>query len=157
MKDDRWKEIPELIVIEDMKTEDIEEVAQLEKEIFSIPWSSQGFLSSLRQPDTLYLTVRAGGRLVGYCGLLQSFDEADITNVAVCSDFRARGIGRRMLEALMERGRERGIERYTLEVRVSNEPAIRLYHRLGFEDAGIRKNFYEKPSEDALIMWTRPV
>ena len=65
MKDDRWKEIPELIVIEDMKTEDIEEVAQLEKEIFSIPWSSQGFLSSLRQPDTLYLTVRAGGRLVG--------------------------------------------------------------------------------------------
>ena len=62
-----------------------------------------------------------------------------------------------MLEALMERGRERGIERYTLEVRVSNEPAIRLYHRLGFEDAGIRKNFYEKPSEDALIMWTRPV
>ena len=92
--------------------------------------------------------------MIGYCGLLRSFDEADVMNVAVAPDFRNRGVGRRMLQELMRRGTGRGIRRYTLEVRQSNDAAIHLYEKLGFASVGIRKNFYEKPTEAAVIMWT---
>jgi ribosomal-protein-alanine N-acetyltransferase len=140
--------------IMEMTPEDVAEVAALEAQIFSMPWTSQGFLDVLRLPDSLYLTVRLAGRLIGYCGLLQSFDEADITNVAVTEQARGQGVGREMLLELMRLGKERGISRYTLEVRAGNVAAIHLYQKLGFESAGIRKNFYEKPTEDAVIMWT---
>lgn len=140
--------------ISEMQPQDVREVALLEKEIFTMPWSENGFLTSLQSEDTLYLVVRRKHELIGYCGFLQSFDEADITNVAVSPAYRGKGVGYAMLAELMRRGRERGVARYTLEVRTGNVSAIRLYHRLGFEDAGIRKNFYEKPREDALIMWT---
>ncbi len=143
------------MIIEEMQPEDTPEVAAIEKMIFSQPWSAQGFLTSLQSQDTLYLTVRADERIVGYCGLLQSFEEADITNVAVHPDYRGRGIAFRMLRQLMDMGTKRGIERFTLEVRAGNEAALRLYQKLGFESAGIRKNFYEKPKEDAVIMWTK--
>lgn len=144
----------EELSISEMLPQDAVEVAALERIIFTMPWSENGFLTSLQSPDTLYLIARVGGRIAGYCGFLQSFDEADITNVAVAPDFRGRGIGTRMLRELMARGRERGVSRYTLEVRQSNEAAIRLYRKLGFSSVGIRKNFYEKPREHALIMWT---
>ena len=97
--------------------------------------------------------MRDGDSMIAYCGFLQSFDEADITNVAVREEYRAQGVGRAMLEALMEGGKERGISRFTLEVRVSNIPALHLYESLGFVSAGIRKNFYDLPKEDAVIMW----
>ena len=139
--------------IERMQPEDVREVAALEAKIFSIPWSEAGFLSSLQSKDTLYLAVRKSGQLIGYCGRLQSFDEADITNVAVEETYRGCGIASRMLERLMELGKARGILRYTLEVRVSNASAIHLYEKLGFH-FGIRKNFYDSPKEDAMIMWT---
>lgn len=139
--------------IQEMRPEDACEAAVLDAQIFSMPWSEHGFLSSLLSEDTLYLTVRAGGKLIGYCGLLQSFDEADITNVAVAEEFRGQGIGCAMLTELMQRGSARGIERFTLEVRVGNLAARSLYRKLGFVSVGIRKNFYEKPREDADIMW----
>ena len=78
---------------------------------------------------------------------------ADITNVAVVEKFRKKGVATELLEQLFLRGYERGIENFTLEVRVGNAPAIHLYEKLGFERSGIRPNFYEKPKEDALIMW----
>ncbi|MDO4323403.1 MAG: ribosomal protein S18-alanine N-acetyltransferase [Lachnospiraceae bacterium] len=140
--------------VSEMTPQDVPEVAVLERQIFTMPWSENGFLSSLQSQDTLYLVVREKGRLLGYCGLLQSFDEADITNVAVSPEERGRGVGHAMLQELMRRGKERGIMRYTLEVRTGNAAAIHLYQKLGFVSAGIRKNFYEKPREDALIMWT---
>jgi ribosomal-protein-alanine N-acetyltransferase len=140
--------------ITEMTEQDVAEAAQLEQEIFSMPWTSQGFLDSLQLADTLYLTARENGRLIGYCGLFQSFDEADITNVAVAPQCRNQGVGRQMLTELMRRGSARGISRYTLEVRAGNDAAIHLYQSIGFASVGIRKNFYEKPTEDAVIMWT---
>ena len=140
--------------IEKMRPEHIKEVAEIERRIFTLPWSEQGFLSSLQSEDTLYLVVRKEGRVAGYCGLLQSFDEADITNVAVAEEARGAGIGFAMLSELMRLGKERGIERYTLEVRASNAAALHLYEKLGFQSVGIRKNFYDRPKEDAVIMWT---
>ncbi len=142
------------MTVEEMRQEDAAEVSCLERRIFSEPWSEQGFLSSLRSPDTLYLVVRRKGKLAGYCGFLQSFDEADITNVAVDESYRFRGVGQYMLRELMERGYARGVKRYTLEVRVSNAAALHLYEKLGFQSVGIRKGFYDSPKEDAVIMWT---
>lgn len=135
---------------------DLPAVAEIERRSFSQPWSENGFRASLESEYSLYLVARweETGEIVGYCGLLQSFDEADIINVAVRSEFRGRGIGYEMLRQLMESGRERGIERFTLEVRRSNHGAQKLYEKLGFYSVGIRKNFYEKPTEDAVIMWT---
>lgn len=144
----------ENMVIAGMVPEDIPEAAEIERLIFSMPWSEKGFLSSLQLTDTEYLTVRFGERVVAYCGFLQSFDEADITNVAVHPDYRNRGIAFAMLKKLMEKGKERGVERFTLEVRAGNAAAIHLYEKLGFASAGIRKNFYDRPKEDAVIMWT---
>lgn len=143
-----------MITIRKMCKEDLVQVAELEKKIFSEPWSQNGFADSLNSQDTLYLTAEKDGEVVGYCGLLRSFEEADITNVAVSEAWRGQGIAGRMLEELMLQGKQQGICRFTLEVRVSNAPAIHLYEKLGFASVGIRKRFYAKPVEDAMIMWT---
>lgn len=137
-----------------MRAEDIKEVAKLEAKLFSLPWSEKGFLDSLCSEYTIYLVVKKEGRIVGYCGLVRSFDEADITNVAVDPGEQNQGIGYAMLSKLMELGRQAGICRFTLEVRAGNASALHLYQKLGFESVGIRRRFYEKPVEDAVIMWT---
>lgn len=142
-----------MLEIRKMRPEDLDEVEAVEQKIFSQPWSKKGFEDALNQEAALYMTARMDGKLAGYCGLLQSFDEADITNVAVASEFRRQGVAAEMLRALMLCGRERGILNFTLEVRAKNESALQLYEKLGFERAGVRPNFYEKPKEDAVIMW----
>ena len=144
-----------LLCIRKLEAHDLDWVAPIEAETFTEPWSRESFLSSLNSQDTIYLAAFLDGRGAGYCGFLRSFEEADITNVAVTKEFRGRGVGRRMLEALMEEGRRQGICRFTLEVRAGNLGAIHLYQKLGFEPVGVRKNFYRFPAEDALIMWTK--
>lgn len=138
-----------------MEMNDLEKVAAIEGSLFSQPWSLKGFQDSLNSPDTIYLTALWDGEVVGYCGLLKSFEEADITNVAVAKEFQGRGIAFAMLSLLLKAGNEKGISDFTLEVRVSNASAIHVYEKLGFVNEGIRKNFYEKPKEDAMIMWKR--
>ena len=144
-----------MIEIAGMQMEDLAEVAAIEKSIFSQPWSENGFAASLQSKDTLYLTARLDGTIAGYCGFLQSFDEADITNVAVKESCRRRGVAETMLAELIKRGAARGVTAFTLEVRRSNAGAIALYEKLGFVNCDIRRNFYEKPAEDAVIMWKR--
>lgn len=144
-----------MLEIRSMTEEDLEAVAGLEKEIFSMPWSVQGFSQSLNQNHTLYLVAVVDGKLAGYCGLMQILEEADITNVAVAVPYRRQQVGRRMLEELIYQAEIRGVCKITLEVRKSNGAARSLYQKLGFEEEGIRKNFYEKPTEDAVIMWRR--
>lgn len=134
-------------------------MARIERDSFSQPWSEIGFRDTIKGKDALYLVARLedSRELAGYCGLLQSFDTADVMNVAVRKDLQGRGIGYAMLLYLMELGRARGVLRFTLEVRKSNTAALRLYEKLGFVFAGNRKNFYQKPAEDAVIMWTGPL
>ena len=141
------------ILIREMEEKDLDQVVKIEEEIFSQPWSREGFLSSLRETKTLYLCAETEGKIAGYCGLLQVLDEADITNVAVSSGFRRQGIAKKMLEELIRIGLEKGIVNFTLEVRESNLPALILYEQLGFENSGTRKNFYDLPKEHAVIMW----
>ncbi len=141
-----------MIEIRFMQQEDLDAVARIEQETFSQPWSKAGFASSLVREDTLYLSAFSDGELAGYCGLLQVLDEGEITNVAVKKCFRGQKIASLLMEELLKKGSLRGITFFVLEVRKNNCAAIRLYEKNGFTKAGIRKNFYEKPIEDAVIM-----
>lgn len=144
------------IRIRNMTPKDVPGVAALEGACFSEPWSENAYLITLANENALYLVAeKEDGELMGMCGLLDILGEGDISNVAVAEPFRRRKIAERMLAELLKQGKERGITAFTLEVRVSNEAAIRLYEKFGFVSEGRRKNFYEKPKEDALILWKR--
>ena len=136
-----------------MEEKDLEEVAALEQEVFSKPWSKKSFADSIAKPENLYLTAYEAGELVGYCGLWGVGDEGQITHVCVKASARGKGIGKALVLAMLEKGRERGLQAFTLEVRVGNTPARELYKKVGFAEAGIRKGFYDAPKEDAMIMW----
>ena len=142
-----------MLTFHPMKEKDLPQVAAIEASLFSQPWSEKGFLDALHQKAAFYLVAAEEEKILGYCGFYQSFDEADITNVAVRESERGRGMARAMLTELLKEGKNRGVAHFTLEVRVSNAPAIHLYEKLGFTSAGIRKNFYDCPKEDAMIMW----
>lgn len=138
--------------IRKMTTEDVDAVAAIEQSLFSIPWTKQGFLDALNLTNTCYLVAVEEDEICGYCGLYQSFDEADIVNVAVSENHRKKGIGGKLINRLLLEGKQMGINRFLLEVRVSNGPAIRLYESVGFALDGVRKGFYDKPKEDAYLM-----
>lgn len=138
-----------------LRKEDISAVSKLEKETFSMPWPAESFLRMLEKEDTTYFVAEEDGRILGGCGLLLIAGEGNITNVAVFPEARRRGVATGLLTYLMSEGDRAGLTAYTLEVRVSNEAAIALYEKLGFVSEGIRPNFYEKPREDAMIMWKR--
>lgn len=131
---------------------DLTEVAAIEQEIFSQPWTKQGFLDALNNKNTLYLVAKEKNDILGYIGLWQSYEEADITNVAVKSGHRRKGVADALLNELERLAVQKGITTLTLEVRVSNTAAVRLYEKHGFHSLGIRPGFYEKPKEDAMIM-----
>ena len=134
-----------------METQDIPAIAQIERQLFSRPWSGQSFLEAMQQ-DTLFIAAVYGNEIVGYCGMYCCLEEGEITNVAVVPASQNQGIGRRMLECLLRQARQKGISRIILEVRISNASAIHLYDKLGFQNCGIRKNLYEMPREDGMIM-----
>lgn len=144
-----------MVKIRCMQKEDVPEVARMEAEYFSEPWSGQAFLDALDKKEYLYMVAVMGEEVVAYCGMYQVLDEGNITQVAVRSDMRGMGIARVLLQDFMQTGKERGVSAYTLEVRVSNENAVRVYEACGFETECVRKDFYAVPKEDAYIMWKR--
>lgn len=142
-------------MIRRMRESDLEGAVRLEEQCFSAPWTRAQLEESLQNGQYLFLVAEEDGQVVGYAGLLRVMDEGDVTNVAVDEEYRGKGLGARLMTALLEEGKNCGIKEFTLEVRVSNQRAIRLYERLGFVQEGVRKRFYERPVEDALIMWKR--
>ena len=131
------------------------EAAELEASCLKEAWSKSAWEDALKDKNAWYAGAWLDGRLVGCCGLWQSFEDADICNVAVDQTLRRQGIGEQLLLFLMENGKKRGVKNFTLEVRRSNEAAIGLYHKLGFLDEGVRPNFYDSPKEAALILWKK--
>ena len=136
-----------------MKESHVAAVAELEKLCFgTAAWSEKSIASELTNELSLWLVAVEDGRLAGYVGSQTVIDETDMMNVAVHPDFRRRGIGEMMILELVEALKEKESRCLTLEVRASNEPAIGLYEKLGFQQAGRRKNYYRNPREDALIL-----
>lgn len=141
-----------MITIREMQLDDLDQVLFIEESLFSVPWSANGFFSFLIREDTLFLVAEEEGSIVGYCGVVMVLNEGDITNVAVLAKRQSRGIGRQLMEALIDKTLDKGVDKLHLEVRQSNERAISLYERLGFEKVGLRKNYYQTPVEDGLLM-----
>lgn len=118
-----------------------------------MPWSRASMEKELRGNNKAhYLVAEADGQVAGYAGFWQVLDEGHIMNIAVGEAHRRQGIGEALMRQMLALGRSLGILYWTLEVRVSNEAAIRMYEKVGFTSAGIRPGYYEKPREDANIM-----
>ena len=130
----------------------IPQMVELEKLCFSMPWTADMIRSELNNPSCLYLAAVDGDTLVGYIGVQTVLDEGYINNVAVRPKYRRRGIAAALISLLAEQAQAIGLAFMTLEVRESNAPAIALYEKLGFTTVGRRKNYYEKPREDAILM-----
>jgi ribosomal-protein-alanine N-acetyltransferase len=143
--------------IRKMTEADLPEVCAIEQDIFSQPWSEEDFRNALKDSNNCYLVAVIDKIVIGYCGYWGIAGEGDIYNVAVKEDLRGQKIGFRMMTELINEAKSRGIASLTLEVRISNLAARHLYETLGFEAAGIRKDFYSKPKEDAVIMWLKPI
>ncbi len=140
------------MIIDLADVKDIPLVARLEREIFSEPWSKESLLATLKMRETIFLVARENDRVAGYAICYTASDEADITNVAVAEEFRRSNYGMNLVAHLIIRGGKRGVKRFYLEVRQSNEAAKKMYDKLGFTKLGIRKNYYDKPVEDAVLM-----
>lgn len=141
------------MTIESMTVDDISQVAEIERQIFSIPWSEKAFRNSMESDNTIYIVAKENNNVEGYAGMYLSFEEGNITNVAVNPLSRRKGIGEKIVRDILNRAYEKGVKDVFLEVRETNSVAIALYEKIGFKEEGIRKNFYDKPRENALIMW----
>ncbi len=137
-----------------MNADHLEEIERLERICFSRPWSRRMLAEELENQCAAFLVAEDGqtGTVLGYAGLLVVADEGYITNVAVFPEYRRRGVAARILEIYLNFAQANRLAFLTLEVRPSNEAAIALYQRYGFEEVGRRKNYYDLPKEDALIL-----
>lgn len=135
--------------------EDVEEMARLDAICFSAPWSYKDFLKEITGNKlALYVVAEKDGRVQGYAGLWCILDEGHITNVAVHPDHRKKGLGFTLVKTLLDLAQKiRQVKSFTLEVRVSNGHAIKLYQKFGFVEMGKRKGYYTDNKEDASIMW----
>lgn len=141
------------IMIRPMAEEDLEQVEAIEKACFSIPWSVKSFLDACTTEENIYLVCcDDSNKIMGYCGLWTVLGEGNITNMAVAKEYRKHGIGEALMKEMERLGQLKDVSVFFLEVRESNEPAKRLYEKMGYREIGKRKRFYERPVEDALIM-----
>lgn len=148
---------PELEITQ-MRRRHLRGVLAIERQVYPRPWSPSLFLSEMHAGRTrAYLVALMDREVVGYGGMMCYGDEAHVTNVAVDPPHQRRKIGTRLLYELVREARRMGAQAVSLEVRVSNWAAQRLYGRFGFRPVGVRKGYYQETGEDALVMWTDDV
>lgn len=135
-----------------MEKIDVAKIAELEKLCFSAPWSENAIAEELDNENAHFLVARFDRKVLGYIGIHEVCGEAYIDNIAVNPDYRRLGLGEKLLQAAQKNAFDRGCEFVTLEVRKSNENAISLYKKIGYQTVGERKNFYTNPTENAVIM-----
>ena len=149
---------PVRLVIEPMTFDDLPAVQQIERQSFTTPWPAHAYQAELETNKLArYLVVHVGRELVAYAGIWLMVDEAHITTFAVLPEWRRRGVGGRLMLALMDVSLDLRAHFMTLEVRLSNRPARELYGRFGFKPVGVRPRYYSDNGEDALIMTTDPI
>lgn len=140
------------VSINNMIIEDVEAVEKIEKANFSMPWSEESFRSQIKKEYSVSFTAHYLGKPIGYVCCDDISGEVYIGTIAVDTEFRKQGIGTKLLNRVISYCEKNNSSMLTLEVRVSNESAVKLYEKLGFENLGVRKNFYSNPTEDAFIM-----
>jgi ribosomal-protein-alanine N-acetyltransferase len=144
--------------IEPMRLDDLPAVHVIERASFSTPWPDTAYRAELETNRlATYLVARSGGEIVGFAGIWLMVDEAHVTTFAVHPAWRRQGIGERLLVALLDAAIARRAREATLEVRLSNLAARRLYEKFGFRPVGLRPRYYSDNGEDALIMTTEPL
>ena len=143
------------VEIRDVRESDIPRLEELEQQCFSVPWTEATLRGQLHPGQNIFLAAERGGQVIGYVGLLYVLDEGYISNIATAPEARRGGVADALLDALETRARETELAFLTLEVRESNAAARSLYAKHGFRDVGRRKNYYEKPREDAILMTKR--
>jgi len=135
-----------------MLERDVLRVAELEAESFGSPWQAETFRRLLGRTGAELLVVEVGEEVVAYAVLWCILDQGELANIAVDPDWRGRGIGGRLLDHVLDRARNRGVQDLFLEVRESNRVARDLYVRRGFESIGVRRGYYDNPREDACVL-----
>ena len=141
-----------MLKIRKMTEADLDQAASIAAGSFSQPWDRQGFAEALPLENACFLVSVKYDVVLGYCGLYMAADEGEIINVAVRSDSQRKGIADQLMRSILAEGRAYGVRRFFLEVRVSNWNAIHLYESMGFRSCGIRKQLYDLPTEDGMVM-----
>jgi len=145
----RYKLVP-------MSPDNVDQIAAIEQECFSKPWTKRMLMEELDNLSASFIAAQAeDGAILGYAGLTVVLDEGYINNVAVRTEYRKQGVASALLDVFLRFAQANSLAFLTLEVRASNVPAIALYRKHGFEEAGRRKNYYEDPQEDAILMTRR--
>ncbi len=140
-----------MIEVRSMSENDVPDVAEIEEKYFSEPWSEKSIKDFLKHEYAHFYVAESEGSIAGYIGAYEAGDSMDITNVAVSDEFRRCGIGGMLVKQIIKDAKGAKCTMVSLEVRESNEKAIKLYEKEGFSYVGIRKNFYSKPTENAII------
>jgi ribosomal-protein-alanine N-acetyltransferase len=135
-----------------LTSDDLDTVCRIENASYSVPWSKATFRSLLFRTDTDLICAESGGTVIGYAVCWYVLDQAELGNVAVDEAWRGQGIGGLLIDSVLERAQHRRAREIFLEVRRTNLIAQRLYRRIGFRDIGVRRNYYVRPTEDAIVM-----
>lgn len=141
------------LLIEPMRTADVEAVSAIERRCYPVPWHENAYHTEIANRSACYLVARLGGTIVGYAGMWVVMDEAHVTTVAVDIPYRRRYIGERLFLSLMEEAIYRQAAHASLEVREHNVGAQRLYSKYGFRPAAMRRRYYSDNQENAIVMW----
>ncbi|MDA8261736.1 MAG: ribosomal protein S18-alanine N-acetyltransferase [Actinomycetota bacterium] len=140
--------------VDPMRKRDLKRVLEIERKVYPTPWTMNVFLSELSyKKERSYSVARIGTEVVGYSGVMYVLEDAHITNIAVDPAYHRHHVGSALMYSLVMEAIDAGSKNLTLEVRVSNQPAQRMYHSFGFMPVGVRKGYYQESNEDAIIMW----
>jgi len=155
--DERFPDQEQELSITPMTHQDLDRVVAIERQSFPTSWRREAYQRELLNTNTRYLVARVGKRVVGFAGMWVIAAEGHITTLAVEPEYRRRGIGERLLSALLEAAEDMGATRVTLEVRESNTIARALYEKYGFEVVAYLRGYYPDTGEDAVVMWLNPL
>ncbi len=143
-------------IVKKMTTDDVDAVYEIEMQSFTSPWSKCSFVQEINQNKLArYWVIKLDDKVIGYGGCWLIVGEAHITNIAICTQYRNMGFGRRLVSGMIQDMINEDVNSVTLEVRKSNYIAQQMYKSMGFKIEGLRKNYYDSPNEDALILWKR--
>jgi len=143
------------VEVREIRFSDLDEISEIEKICFSLPWSKEMIAQELLNKMAYYQCATVNGKVIGYMGMWKIVDEGHVTNVAVLPEYRKKGIASQLISKMIEVCKCSEIYNITLEARESNLDAISLYEKFGFKSAGKRPNYYQKPNEDAVVMWKK--